>query len=85
MSASKQDIRVARTTEKKRLRNRSVRRSVKTRMVQAKSSANAGEESAPKKIKLAISSIDRAVSKGIIHKNKGARLKSRLMKQVSKK
>jgi small subunit ribosomal protein S20 len=54
-------------------------------MVQAKSSANAGEESAPKKIKLAISSIDRAVSKGIIHKNKGARLKSRLMKQVSKK
>jgi ribosomal protein S20 len=32
----------------------------------------------------AISSVDRAVSKGIIHKNKGARLKSRLTNKLDK-
>jgi hypothetical protein len=31
----------------------------------------------------AISSIDRAVSKGVFHRNKGARLKSRLMKKLN--
>jgi len=30
------------------------------------------------------SSIDKAISKGVIHKNKGARLKSRLMKKLNK-
>ena len=46
---------------------------------------DAGEESAPQKTTLAISGIDKAVSKGIIQKNKGARLKSRLMKKLNKK
>jgi small subunit ribosomal protein S20 len=54
-------------------------------MVKAKSSVDGGEESAHQKTTLAISSIDKAVSKGIIHKNKGARLKSRLMKKLNKK
>jgi len=74
---------VARTAERKRLRNRLVRQSVKTHLVKAKSSADAGEESAYQKVMLAISKIDKAVSKGIIHKNKGARLKSRLMKRFN--
>jgi len=84
-NATKQGNKVARTAERKRLRNRLVRRSVKTSMVKAKSSIDAGEESAPQKTILAISSIDKAVSKGIIHKNKGSRLKSRLMKKLNKK
>jgi ribosomal protein S20 len=54
-------------------------------MVKAESSADAGEESAYQKTMLAISSIDKAVSKGIIHRNKGARLKSRLMEKLNKK
>jgi small subunit ribosomal protein S20 len=54
-------------------------------MVKARSSVDAGEESASQKTMLAISSIDKAVSKGIIHRNKGARLKSRLMKRLNKK
>jgi len=33
---------------------------------------------------VATSSIDKATSKGVIHKNKGARLKSRLMKKLNK-
>ena len=32
----------------------------------------------------AVSSLDKAASKGVFHRNKAARLKSRLMKQASK-
>lgn len=85
MSTSKSSNKVARTAERKRLRNRLVRRSLKTHIVKAKSSADAGEKSAYQKTMLAMSSVDKAVSKGIIHRNKGARIKSRLMKKLSKK
>jgi small subunit ribosomal protein S20 len=85
VSASNQGNKVARTAERKRLRNRLVRRSVRTRIVKAKSSVDAAEESASQKTALAISSIDKAVSKGIIHRNKAARLKSHLTKKLSKK
>ncbi len=85
MSTSKQSNKVARTVERKRLRNRLVRRSVKTYIGQAKASADAGEESASQKTMLAMSSLDKAVSRGIIHRNKGARLKSRLIKKLNKK
>ena len=85
MSASKQGNKVARTAERKRLRNRLVRRSVKTSVVKARSSADAGEESARQKAMLAVSNVDKAVSKGIIHRNKAARLKSGLMRKLNKK
>ncbi len=85
MSPSKQSNKVARTTERKRLRNRLVSSSVKTHITKARSSIDAGEESAQQKTTLAMSGIDKAVSKGIIHRNKGARLKSRLMKKLNKK
>jgi len=85
VSASKSSNKVARTAERKRLRNRLVRRSVRTHIVKAKSSVDAGEESAYQKTMLAMTGIDKAVSKGIIHRNKGARLKSRLMKKLNKK
>ena len=84
-NATKQGNKVARIAERKRLRNRLARSRVKTYMVQAKSSADAGEESAHQKTMLAISSIDKAVGKRVIHRNKGARLKSRLMKNLNKK
>ncbi len=85
MSTSQSSNKVARTAERKRLRNRLVRRSFRTYVVKAKSSADAGEESAYQKTMLAMSSVDKAVSKGIIHRNKGARIKSRLMKKLNKK
>jgi len=85
VSASKQGNKIARMAERKRLRNRLVRSSVKTGVVKARSSADAGEESAKQKVMLAVSNIDKAVSKGIIHRNKGARLKSGLVKKLNKK
>ena len=84
MSPSKQSNKVARTAESKRLRNRLVRSSVRTQIAKAKSSIDAGAESAHEKTTLAMSGLDKAVSKGIIHRNKGARLKSRLMKKANK-
>ena len=85
MSTSRGSSKVARTAERKRLRNRLVRRSVKTATVKARSSVAAGEESAREKTVLAAGKLDRAVSRGVIHRNKGARLKSRLMKKLNKK
>ncbi len=85
MSPSRQNNKVARTAERKRLRNRLVRSSAKTHIAKARSSMDAGEESAHEKTTLAMSGIDKAVSKGIIHRNKGARLKSRLMKKLNRK
>jgi len=84
-NANKQGNKVARAAERKRLRNRLVRRSVKTCVIKAESAVDAGEESASQKTMLSISSIDKAVSKGIMHRNKGARLKSRLVKKLNKK
>lgn len=85
MSVSGRDNKAARATERKRLRNRLVRRSVRTRIAKAKSLTDANKESAQQQTLVAVSSIDKAVSKGIIHKNKGARLKSRLAAKLNKK
>jgi len=74
----------ARVSERKRLRNRSERSSVKTLIAKARSSSGAGEESAHEKTTMAISGVDKAVKKGLIHRNKAARLKSRLMKKLNK-
>jgi small subunit ribosomal protein S20 len=84
VSSSKRNNEAARAAERKRLRNRLVRRSVKTYVVKAKSAVDAGEESASQKTMMAISSVDKAVSQGIIHRNKGARIQSRLMHNLDK-
>jgi small subunit ribosomal protein S20 len=60
-----------------------VRRSVKTYIAKAESSAKAKEELTAQKTVMAVSSIDKAVSKGVFHRNKGARLKSRLAKKLN--
>ncbi|MBI4034922.1 MAG: 30S ribosomal protein S20 [Candidatus Chisholmbacteria bacterium] len=38
-----------------------------------------------KKMRVAYRSVDRAAKKGVIHKNKAARLKSRLMRRMKKR
>lgn len=54
-------------------------RTAKKKFVKA---VEAGEENAAELYKEAVSAIDRAVSKGHIHKNKAARDKSRLAKKI---
>ena len=74
----------SRSAQRKQLRNRLVRSSTKTRVGKVGGLISAGElELAQKEAGITVSSIDKAVSKGIWHKNKGARLKSRLVRKLN--
>ncbi len=80
MANIKSQVKRNRQSEKARLRNRAVRSELRTRTKAAE--AAAGTENEAETLRLAISKIDRAVTKGVMHKNKGARQKSRLIKRV---
>ncbi len=73
---------------KRRARNRSIKSLVKTQVTKARTAittTNIPAESAEEAVRNAISELDRAAKKGVIHKNNAARRKSRLMKQLNKK
>ncbi|MFA6814336.1 MAG: 30S ribosomal protein S20 [Candidatus Pacebacteria bacterium] len=67
-----------RISKKKNIVNRKIKSQVKTATDQVK------KEPKQKNLSLASSKIDRAVKKNLIHKNKAARIKSRLAKLKSK-
>ena len=71
------------TNAKRAERNKAVRSEVKTRVKTAVRAASNGEETADDALRLAVKRIDKAASKGVIHKNQAARRKSRLMKTVA--
>lgn len=74
-----------RQNEKRRLRNRNVRGKARTQVKKAKEAIQTGDrEAAIANVKEAVKSLDRAASKGVIHKNNAARRKSRLFKQLAK-
>ena len=71
-----------RSNESKRQRNQMYRSRVKTMVRKAEQtifSGQPGEEA----VREAISTLDKAAVKGIIHKNNAARRKSRLMKKLN--
>jgi small subunit ribosomal protein S20 len=69
---------------KRRLRNRIVRGRARTFIKDAREKiASADPEEARAAALQAISSLDRAAAKGVIHKNNAARRKSRLMKKLA--
>lgn len=73
-----------RQEQKRRLHNRSVKSIVKTQVTKARQaiSGNSGDD-AQEAVRLAVSELDRAAKKGVIHRNNAARRKSRLMKQLN--
>ena len=73
-----------RQEQKRRLHNRSVKSLVKTQITKARS-AIAFDENAELAVRAAVSELDRAAKKGVIHPNNAARRKSRLMKQLNAK
>jgi len=79
-SAQKQ----VRSSERKRVRNKSVRSEVKTNITKAEKLIFSGElEVAQQAVVTAISTLDSAAAKGILHPNNTARRKSRLMKKLN--
>ena len=81
MANIKSQIKRNRQNEARRLRNKAVRSELKTRQKAAVAAAESGEDSA-EALRLAIKKLDKAASKGVIHKNQAARRKSRLVARV---
>ena len=71
-----------RSNERKRLRNQSYRSRVKTVIRKAEQLIFGGQPSEDA-VREAISTLDKAAVKGIIHKNNAARRKSRLMRKLN--
>jgi small subunit ribosomal protein S20 len=69
--------------EKRRLNNRNVRGAARTAVNQARAAFDAGEPETKEAVLKAISALDKAAEKGVIHKNNAARRKSRLMKKLA--
>jgi len=73
-----------RVAEKRRARNKSVRSQTKTNIAKAEKLIFSSElETGKEAVVAAISSLDKAAEKGIIHPNNAARRKSRLMKKLN--
>ena len=70
-----------RTNERKRMRNRMYNSRVKTMVRKAEDAIFSGS-SADDAVREALITLDKAASKGIIHKNNAARRKSRLVKKL---
>lgn len=70
-----------RSTKTRRESNRYFAKTVRSSVKKAR--AEAGPEELKKNLSSIISSIDKLSKKGVIHKNKAANLKSKLMKKIS--
>jgi len=75
---------MVRVTERKRLRNKSARTMCKTSITKAERLIFMGDVNAAQEaVVVAITSLDKAAEKGIIHPNNAARRKSRLMRKFN--
>jgi small subunit ribosomal protein S20 len=73
-----------RQTAKRRMRNRTIKSAVKTRIRKAETALAAGDaEAARTACTAAIRAIDKAVTKGVLHRNTAARRKSRLATRLN--
>ncbi|MFC8100601.1 30S ribosomal protein S20 [Streptomyces sp. NPDC057363] len=83
MANIKSQIKRNKTNEKARLRNKAVKSSLKTAVRKAREAAAAGDvEKATEYQRIAARQLDKAVSKGVIHKNQAANKKSALSQKV---
>ncbi|HLB65513.1 MAG TPA: 30S ribosomal protein S20 [Anaerolineales bacterium] len=72
-----------RQNPKRRLHNRAVQSRARSHLRLARKAIGGTETGAGDAVRKAISELDRAASKGVIHKNNAARRKSRLMKKLA--
>ena len=84
MANIKSQIKRNKQNEKRRIANKAVRSELRTRTKVAVATAEAGAENAAEAERLAMKRIDKAATKGVIHKNAAARRKSRLAKRLAK-
>lgn len=86
MANIKSQIKRNKQNAKRRMRNRNYRGMARSFIRKAELAIETGEkEVREESVKRAIVALDKAASKGIIHKNNAARRKSRLMKKLNQK
>ncbi|KOG89660.1 30S ribosomal protein S20 [Streptomyces varsoviensis] len=84
MANIKSQMKRNKTNEKARLRNKAVKSSLKTAIRQTREAVAAGDlEKATAAAALAGKKLDKAASRGVIHKNAAANKKSALAKRVA--
>jgi small subunit ribosomal protein S20 len=80
----KSQIKRIRTNEKARMRNKAVKSELRTYVRRVREAVAAGEkETAVDALRTASRKLDKAVSKGVIHRNQAANRKSALAQQVA--
>ena len=84
MANIKSQIKRNRQNDKRRLRNRVYRGEARIAVKNARTTIEEGVPESKAALLQAISTLDKAAEKGVIHKNNAARRKSRLMKQFAK-
>jgi len=83
----KSSIKRVKVADRKRLRNKPIRTSARTFVRNARRAIETAPLEAPETqeaLRKALSYLDRAAVKGVIHKNNAARRKSRLMQRYNK-
>jgi small subunit ribosomal protein S20 len=84
MANIKSAVKRIRTSEKRRIRNAAVRSSVRGAVKSARTALEGGQAAQAREIlQRTIQTLDKAVTKGVIHKNTAARKKSRLTRQLN--
>ena len=84
MANHKSAIKRIRTNERKRIRNRLVVSRTRTETKKARLALDAGTPEVAREATLeAVRVLDKAATKGVIHKNTAARRKSRLLKRLN--
>ncbi|WP_030573086.1 30S ribosomal protein S20 [Streptomyces aureocirculatus] len=84
MANIKSQIKRNKTNEKARLRNKAVKSSLKTAVRKAREAVATGDtQKATELSREAARQLDKAVSKGVIHKNQAANKKSALASKVA--
>lgn len=83
MANIKSQIKRNKTNEKARERNKAVKSELRSAVRRAREAAATGDKAAAEKaLVLASKKLDKAVSKGVIHRNQAANRKSAIAKQV---
>ncbi len=84
MANIKSQIKRNKQNQKRRMRNRVYRGTARTYVRKAEAAIKVGDAQASQEEMLkAIKALDKAASKGVIHKNNAARRKSRLVKKLN--
>ena len=84
MANIKSQIKRNRQNEKRRVRNKSVKSSLKTAIRKFHEGVATGDvEATAERLRVASRKLDKAVSKGVIHKNQAANRKSAIAKRLA--